>query len=137
MKHQAGTLAMPDGTKLATYEWIPDGASAKATIVIAHGYGEHAGRYTHVAEYFTQQGYALYAADYRGHGQSRGATMGYFDSFAALVEDLKQIIEWAHSQRRNSPLFLLGHSVGGLMALSYALKYQFTLKGLVLSATLI
>src|SRR5215813_9494776 len=129
MKHQAGTLALTGGTNLAAHEWIPDQTPAKATIVIAHGYGDHSGRYDHVAEYFTQQGYALYAADHRGHGQSRGATMGYFESYATLVEDLKQVTEWAHGQRRNSPLFLLGHSMGGLLALSYTLKYQFTLKG--------
>ncbi len=104
---------------------------------MTHGYAEHSGRYTHTAEYFVQQGYAVYSMDERGHGQSRGATLGYFDRFETLYDDLRRYIEWVRSQETMGPLFLIGHSMGGMLALYYTIQRQAMLKGLVLSGTLL
>src|SRR5436305_9279226 len=106
---------MPDGTKLAAFSWIPD--SPKASVVIAHGYADHARRFSHVAEYLVQQGYTVHAADQRGHGANKADSHGYFERFAAQRDDLARVIEWAHAEPEGLPLFLLGHSVGGLLSL--------------------
>src|SRR5438105_2371563 len=124
---------MPDGTKLAAFSWTPD--SPKASVVIAHGYADHARRFSHVAEYLVQQGYAVYAADQRGHGGSKANSHGYFERFATQRDDLARVIEWARMERKGLPLFLLGHSMGGLLSLYYAIGDQSALKGLLLSAT--
>lgn len=133
MNPQTNTLTMPDGTNLAVFSWIPD--SPKATIVIAHGYADHARRFSHVAEYLVQQGYAVYAADQRGHGASKGDAHGYFERFATQSDDMARVIAWASAERKGLPLFLLGHSMGGLLSLIYAIGDQSALKGLLVSAT--
>ncbi len=134
MKHQISSLSTADGTKLFTQSWMPE-EPARGTIIVAPGYAEHGGRYKHVVEYFVQQGYAVYTLDYRGHGQSRGETLGYFERFDTLVDDLRRYIDWVRSQEKMGPLFLLGHSMGGTVALYYAVRSQAMLKGLVLSGT--
>src|SRR5215470_8168102 len=88
MRHQTSNLPMRDGFPLFLHTWQPDSAEISGAIVIAHGYGDHAGRYNHVAEYLTGQGYAVYAPDHRGHGRSTknpGQTMGYFEHFETLA----------------------------------------------------
>ncbi|VAW30870.1 Lysophospholipase; Monoglyceride lipase, partial [hydrothermal vent metagenome] len=71
MKHEEGTFKSADGLDLYYQSWLPDG-DAKATIVIVHGMGEHGGRYPHVVNALVPKGYAIYAADHRGHGRSPG-----------------------------------------------------------------
>jgi acylglycerol lipase len=132
MKHQESTLTTPDGARLFTQKWLPDD-QAKDVIVIAHGLAEHSTRYAPVAGYLAQWGYAVYSFDLRGHGQSRGDTFGYFDRFDLLSEDLRRCVELAQAEQQSGPLFLLGHSMGSLLALYYAVRYQATLKGLVIS----
>lgn len=124
---------MPDGTKIAVFSWIPE--NPKATVVIAHGYADHARRFAHVAEYLVDQGYVVYAADQRGHGGSKGDSHGYFERFSTQRDDLARVIAWAGDERKDLPLFLLGHSMGGLLSLYYVLGDQSALKGLLLSAT--
>src|ERR1041385_676528 len=92
MKHELIKLTMDDGFVLNGQTWRPE-STIKGVIVVAHGLAEHTGRYEHVAEYFTEQGYALYAADHRGHGVNRGATFGYYEQLSTLADDLKRVIE--------------------------------------------
>jgi alpha-beta hydrolase superfamily lysophospholipase len=136
MNHQIVKLNMEDGFTLTTQTWKPDGP-VKGTIVVSHGLAEHTGRYAHVAEYFTGQGYAVYAADHRGHGVNRGTSFGYFERVAALADDLRRVVDLARSEQKTAPLSLLGHSFGGLLALYYTIKYQSTLQVLVVSAPLV
>jgi acylglycerol lipase len=138
MRSATSTLTMPDGYALFTYTWLPDedrlnGGLPRGTILIVHGYGEHAGRYDHVAEYFTSQGYAVYAFDQRGHGKSRGAMLGYVDNTEIMRDDIYRIYEWVRTEQKTGPLFMLGHSFGGLMSLYFATKYQSLLKALVIT----
>jgi alpha-beta hydrolase superfamily lysophospholipase len=140
MRHQTSNLPVGDGFPLFLHTWQPDSSEIIGGIVIAHGFGDHAGRYHHVAEYLTGQGYAVYAPDHRGHGRTAknpGQTIGYFDNFEALVEDLKAVLDFARREVGTKPLFLLGHSVGGLMSLYTVIKYQPSLNGLLVSASYI
>jgi acylglycerol lipase len=136
MKHQEKPLNTPDGARLFTQQWLPDD-QVKDVIVIAHGLAEHSTRYAHVAAYLVQSGYAVYTLDHRGHGQSRGNTFGYFERFDLLSEDLRRYVELAQAEQKSGPPFLLGHSMGSLLALYYAVRYQTTLKGLVISGALV
>ncbi|MBN4927656.1 lysophospholipase [Hoyosella rhizosphaerae] len=102
-------------------------------MVIAHGIGEHAGRYAHVAEELTQHGIAVYAPDHRGHGKSGGPRMA-LKAWDDLTTDLDSVVDIARAQVPDVPVFLLGHSMGGAIALSYALDKGSHLKALVLSA---
>jgi acylglycerol lipase len=136
MKQQTYMLSAADGTKLYTQSWLPD-TSARGIIVLSHGYGEHSGRYQHVAQYFVEQGYAVYAIDHRGHGENHGNQLGTVEHFESISDDLRRFIEWVRTEQKSGPLFLLGHSMGGLLALRYTIQYQSMLKGLVLSGTML
>ena len=124
-------LKTPDGLQLYTVTYTPD-ESPKAHLVLVHGYAEHAGRYAHVIEAIRSEGYAVYTIDHRGHGQSEGER-AYFDTLAQPIDDLKQFVNNIQAANGNPPLFMLGHSMGALIALSFALQHNFELKGLILS----
>jgi acylglycerol lipase len=72
MRHTRGTLNGARSLRLACAAWLPDDRP-KASIVLVHGYGEHAGRYRHVIEALVARGYGVHALDHRGHGESEGA----------------------------------------------------------------
>lgn len=112
--------------------WAP-GGEPRAAVVVAHGVSEHSDRYAHVAERLTGESYAVYALDHRGHGRS-GGRRAVIDRLDHAVEDLDSLIEIAASENPGKRLFLLGHSMGGAIALQYALAHQERLDGLVLSA---
>lgn len=131
MRHTQGTLSGFKGLKLAYGAWLPDG-EPKAVAVIVHGYAEHMGRYAHVIEALVPHDYAVYAIDHRGHGTSAGLR-GYVERFDYLVDDLHLLVQQAGRVHPPLPRFMIGHSMGGLIATRYALRYQAGLAGLVLS----
>jgi acylglycerol lipase len=131
MHHASSTLTTPDGLKLHTESWLPDGKS-KALVLIVHGYAEHIGRYQWHAEYLVERGYAVYGLDHRGHGKSDGL-QAYFDTFDHPVNDLKQAFD--QIEKADKKVFIWGHSMGSLIALSFALRHQRELAGLILSGT--
>ncbi|WP_158299512.1 alpha/beta hydrolase [Paenibacillus antri] len=88
---------------------------AKATVVLVHGQGEHSGRYAHVAAALNAAGYDVVSGDLPGHGRS-GGLRGHIDRFDEFVDVVSSWIEDARSRRPDMPVFLLGHSVGGLVA---------------------
>ena len=110
--------------------WLPDTAP-RALVVVAHGYAEHGERYAPLAERLTAAGYAVRAPDHRGHGRSGGARTNVtrFDDY---VEDLHALMRLP-SPGAGKPV-LLGHSLGGLIALRYALQHEDEIHALVLSA---
>ena len=134
MTEEHGRIAGVGGLELFTRAWPTDGAP-RAVVVIAHGVGEHSGRYSHVAARLTGDGFAVHALDHRGHGRSEGRR-AYLDRVTNAVEDLDQVVVAAGAQHPGVPLFLLGHSMGGLLALAYTLRYEERLDGLLLSAPL-
>ncbi len=114
--------------------WVP-GGDPRAIVVVAHGAGEHAGRYEHVAARLVADGYAVYAIDHRGHGRSEGPR-ALIERMDRAVADLDSLVLLAAAEHAAVPLFLLGHSMGGAIAVSYALEHQDHITGLILSAPL-
>lgn len=105
-------------------------------VVIAHGYGEHIGRYEHVAAALGEAGAAVYGLDHAGHGRSEGERV-LLPDFDAVVEDLHLLVGTARDAHPGLPVVLLGHSMGGLIATRYAERHPDGLAGLALSAPLI
>jgi alpha-beta hydrolase superfamily lysophospholipase len=102
-------------------------------VVLAHGVSEHSGRYAHVARRLNGAGYAVYALDHRGHGRSDGSRAN-IGRISSAVADIGTLIGIARGERGDGKMFLLGHSMGGALALQFALDRQDELDGLVLSA---
>jgi len=131
MKHTEGFIDGEKGLSIYWQAWAPAKAPV-ATVVIAHGLGEHGGRYRRVAEHLVKHGCVAYAIDHRGHGKS-GGPRASVDSFDNAVADLDQLVDQARAARPDIPLFLLGHSMGGGISLAYTLAHQKKLHGLLLS----
>ncbi|WP_190823551.1 alpha/beta hydrolase [Saccharopolyspora pogona] len=87
-------------------------------VVLVHGVHEHSGRYRHVAERLNAAGYAVYAVDHPGHGRSPG-TRGNIGSMAAAVAGVDLLARLAGQRHEDVPLFVYGHSLGGLISLQY------------------
>lgn len=111
------------------HQWIPE--KPKAILFVLHGIFEHGGRYLHVAEYLNNDHIGVVAADHYGHGRSSGKT-GYIDSWDHLIEDTHHWIETTKAQYPDIPHFLLGHSLGGLLAVSYLGKKRPVFQGVIL-----
>ena len=127
-----GSLEGVGGLEIRWRAWLPEEGMC-AIVLLSHGASEHGGRYAWVGEQLAAAGYALYAPDHRGHGRSEGprALIGRVDN---AVADLHTAMALASARHSGTPTFLLGHSMGGCIALEYALRYQDELDGLVLSA---
>lgn len=123
----------PGGTaKLAARAWAPTEGEPTWLAVLAHGYGEHLGRYHHVAEALCAAGAVVYGADHRGHGRSSGERV-LIDDYTGVVEDVHRVVSQARTAYRTLPLVLIGHSMGGLIASRYAQVHPEDLQALVLS----
>ena len=128
------SLAGTGGLRIYWQSWLPEGPT-RAVIVLAHGYGEHSGRYRHVAVRFADEGFAVYALDHRGHGRSEGRRP-IIDRMDHAVADLDSLVRIASAEHPDQRLFVLGHSMGGCIAVSYAMRHQDRLDGLILSGPL-
>lgn len=131
MQEREGRFKGEKNLSIYWQAWLPAG-KAKALMVIAHGVAEHSGRYARLGRVLVDQGYAVYAIDHRGHGKSEGPR-AMVDKFDHLISDLDQLVTLACEQQPGLKPFLIGHSLGGVISLSYALKFQDKLKGLILS----
>jgi alpha-beta hydrolase superfamily lysophospholipase len=108
-------------------------AEPRSIVLIAHGYGEHAGRYEHVAQRLVDDlDAAVYAPDHRGHGRTDGAT-GLVEDGEAITTDLHDVADSARAEHPGLPVALIGHSMGGLIATRYAQRFGSELAALVLS----
>ncbi|MEU5576275.1 alpha/beta hydrolase [Streptomyces huasconensis] len=144
--YTAGLLNAADGVPVATYTWLPADGRPRAYVQIAHGAAEHALRYDRFARHLTAHGYGVVASDHRGHGATAQATGGYgvtsgpdgasdADSWRAIVDDLKAIGDQVRTLHPGVPFFLLGHSLGSMLARDYAQEYADGLAGVILSGT--
>ncbi|MHA1357658.1 MAG: lysophospholipase [Candidatus Helarchaeota archaeon] len=131
MKHLDGKFQSNDGLQLYFQSWRPDDAP-KAVVQIIHGFGEHSGRYMNVVNALLPRGYVIYADDHRGHGLSEGIEM-YVKKFDNYVEDQKIFFDLIKEKEPNLPHFILGHSMGSVIAALYVVKYPAGIQGLVLS----
>ncbi|MFX0073799.1 MAG: alpha/beta hydrolase [Candidatus Hermodarchaeota archaeon] len=132
MKYIEGEIEGENNLKIYYQAWIPD--NPKAIIQVVHGFAEHSGRYLNVVNHLIPLGYAVYADDHRGHGKSDGKR-NYVDSFNQYIEDEKSFYDLIKNAYQNLPIFMLGHSMGSMIALFFANKYEPLLKGLILSGT--
>ena len=123
-------LTTDDGTRLMLRSW-PQPAERRASMLIVHGLGEHSGRYEHVGAHFAAAGFAVSALDLRGFGGS-GGKRASVRSFAEYLEDLEPAVDLMLASPE--PTILYGHSLGGLVALAYALWGRRAPDLLVLSA---
>jgi len=113
---QRVSLSTPDGETLALRR-LPAPGPARAVVVVVHGLGEHAGRYHGLAECLHEWGFAVWAHDHYGHGESSGPRGG-LPSELRLVDDLALVVDDARRENPGLPLVLLGHSLGGLVVAS-------------------
>jgi acylglycerol lipase len=134
-KHEEGRFRGEGGLEIFWQAWLPEGSEPRAVVVLAHGASEHGGRYAWTGEQLVARGYALYAIDHRGHGRSEGGR-AVIDRMSNAVEDLHTLVERAAGAHPGRPVVLLGHSMGGAVALSYTIEHEDALDALVLSAPL-
>lgn len=119
----AGTI------QLFARSWRPT-ETVRGLFVIVHGFKSHSGRYLAVAEELVQHGLAVYAMDLRGHGKSEGERY-WVDSFDDYVNDLAKFVALARAREPGVPVFVFGHSAGGVVASLYASRHQQELAGLI------
>jgi acylglycerol lipase len=132
MQHQEGQFKGYKDFNIFYQYWLPADIT-KAVLLIAHGFAEHSGRYGNVVDYFVPKGYAVYALDHRGHGRSDGARV-QVDDFHDYIVDLKTFFDIVRRKNPSEKIFLIGHSMGSIISIAYALEYQHELAGLITSA---
>jgi alpha-beta hydrolase superfamily lysophospholipase len=125
--------------QLHYYQWLPDG-DIKAVIQIAHGMAEHGARYGRLAACLNAEGFAVYANDHRGHGRSiaSGQQLGHMadeDCWNKAVDDLDLLNAEIRKRHTNTPIILLGHSMGSFLTQSYLRKYGDNITAAALSAS--
>lgn len=118
---QETKISTNDGLRLFVRTW--ECSKPKAILCLVHGFGEHSGRYLHVAKRFLKAGFNVIAYDHRGHGQSEGKK-GFFTSFFQASEDLQSVLHYATEQWPSLPVILYGHSMGGCVVLYYTLTHK-------------
>ena len=130
MNHQTGYMDTPDA-RLYYQRWLPK--AVRHVIVVAHGLGEHSGRYLNLVNHFVPRGFAVYALDHRGHGLSTGIR-GHVQSFRQYRDDLAAFIERVREETGVKKIILVGHSMGGVIATSYSLLNPDRISRLILSS---
>ncbi len=123
------TIKGAGGLNIVVRSWQPEQA-VRAVVAIVPGFNSHGGYYTWVAEQFSATGLAVYAVDLRGRGTSDGERF-FVDNIADYVSDVHDMVKLAKSRHPGLPLFLLGHSAGGVVSCVYTLEHQEELTGLV------
>ena len=131
MKHQEGYLKGVRDTDIYYQYWLPED-EPEAILLVVHGLAEHSGRYMNVVNFLVPSGYAVYGIDHIGHGKSDGKK-GYVQRFEDYTTTLKKYFDMVREWQPEKPIFLVGHSMGGLISAAYLLKYQDELTGAVLS----
>ena len=132
LSETTGKFAGSDGIEIFYRQYRAD--SERARMVIAHGLGEHSGRYGNVIERVLPKGISVWVPDHRGHGQS-GGKRGHVLNFVQYLSDLRLAVALAKKDMPGEiPCFLLGHSMGGLIALYFAQRYPELIDGVVASS---
>lgn len=135
MQEKEGNFKGTGNYTLYWKSWLPDD-KPRAIILVAHGLGEHINRYTNLINDVVPLGFAVCGPDHQGHGKSEGIRC-YVDRFQVYIDDLKTFCEMVKKEYSGLKIFLLGHSMGGLIATIYAEKHQQDIAGLILSAPLL
>jgi len=141
MHYKTDILKSIDGESFCYYKWIasPE-VPFKGVVQIAHGLGEHAGRYDDIAHRLQLEGYSVYANDHRAHGKTAELKrlFGYYNGeeyFEDCVSDMHMLSELMRSEHPQSKFILFGHSMGSLLSRKYVTKHGAELDALILSGT--
>jgi len=132
MKHKEGNFPGFQIVNIYYQYWIPE-QSPKAILLLVHGLADHSSRFQSFVEYFVGCGYGVCALDLRGHGKS-GGVPGYVDRFSDYLTDLNIFYQQVRSDFKGTPIFLVGHSIGGTISILFSVSHQGELGGLILSA---
>lgn len=128
MRHFEWSWQAADGTQIYAQGWEPQ--QATGVVCVVHGQGDHSGRYAHVAAALGEAGYATLTCDHRGHGKSQGPR-GHTPSYEALLDEIDRLLEEAARRYPGRPRFLYGQSMGGNLALNYALRRRPPIAGVI------
>ncbi|MDI1451786.1 alpha/beta hydrolase [Polyangium sp. 6x1] len=135
MREPEGTFEMKEetfegkgGLKIFMRSWRP--GTPRAVVVLVHGFKAHSGLYEWTAEQLVEHGFSVFALDHRGHGRSEGERL-YVDKFSDYVEDVHTLVRLAKSREPGLPVFLLGHSAGGVISSIYTLEHGEELAGFI------
>jgi acylglycerol lipase len=123
------TIDSGKGARIFVRSWVPD-APARAVIVLCHGVNSHGGQYVWAAQQFVAAGLAVFALDLRGRGRSDGERF-YVEDIADYVSDVAHTVALAKSRHAGLPVYLLGHSAGGVTSATYVLDHQAELAGFI------
>lgn len=122
------------GVKILRQSWTPpSGTSVRGSLVIVHGLRDYGDRYAELANHLAKRGFAVHTLDLRGHGDSEG-DREWVDDFDDYVADVDALLREAEWKNKGKPLFLLGHSMGGAIALRIVIKDETKVDGVILSA---
>jgi acylglycerol lipase len=117
------------GLKIATRSWQPEG-KPRGVMILVHGFNAHSGYMVWPGEQFAANGLASYALDHRGRGKSEGERF-YVENFSDYLGDLDTLVNIARSENPGLPVYMLGHSAGGVIATSYVFEHQDEIAGLI------
>lgn len=117
------------GLKIFTRSWQTED-TPRGAVVIVHGFNSHSGQYLRVGEQFANNGLAVYALDLRGRGRSEGERY-YVEKIEDFTDDVETLVQQAKAENPGLPVFMLGHSAGGVTACVYALDHQAEIDGLI------
>lgn len=119
-------LVTAQGVKVFYCEEHPE--QEKGIVIISHGYAEHSGYYLGLIQFLVEHGYGVYALDHRGHGHSE-EERGHLEQFEFFLEDLDAVVDFIREKHPMLPVYMFGHSLGGLIAFHYGLRYPEKLDG--------
>lgn len=126
-----------DGALVHLYRWLPEGP-VRGSILIAHGMGEHAGRYDATAQALRHAGFAVYANDHRGHGRTAPAgQLGNLgsDGWNRMLLDSAELLDWIRAAHPEVPQVLFGHSMGAMLTQQFLTRYGDRLDAVILSGS--
>jgi alpha-beta hydrolase superfamily lysophospholipase len=140
MSFTTNTYQTIDKETIFYYKWQSNKETLKGIVQIAHGVGEHAGRYQPIAKILQDEGYEVYANDHRIHGKSAKSKkhLGFYngdDYFSDAINDMRQLTDIIKKEHSNQKIILFGHSMGSLLSREYVTKYGDDLEALILSGT--
>ena len=129
MKHTELQVRSADGTALYAQEWQPE-LPLRGVVCTLHGLGEHGGQYEMFSQVLGESGFAVTAPDHRGHGRSEGKR-GHTPSYRMLLDDVDAFVRDISARHPGLPRFLYGHSLGGNIALNYAIRRAPEIAGVI------
>ena len=129
MQYKEGQFTCTDGNQLYYRKWAPQ-ETLHALLIIVHGFSDHSGRYQPIVDNLVPRGIAVYSFDQRGHGRSPGQR-GHINSFSEFRDDLLTFTHLVAGQEPDTPLFLMGQSMGGLIVLDFGLHHPQEVNGII------